>query len=188
MGAYKIYGRETGHSAGGGGILPAQKTRCSEEELQRIVTLYGDQVLRFCTAYLGDRQLAEDAAQETFLAVYENYGTFSGKSSELTWITRIAINKCKNIRRKRYFNFETLHEGLLPPIHTPEETSYPSLLDEIAKLPPKEREAILLYYYQELNIREIAACCKAKETTVCQRLKRGRDKLKIALERMGFVE
>lgn len=171
--------------------MPAQKMRCSEDELRQLVKTFGDQILRLCTAYLGDRQLAEDAAQETFLAIYEKYGTFSNKSTELTWITRIAINKCKNIKRKKYFNHEThetLHEEHLLHMQNPEETPSLGLLDEIQKLPPKEREAILLYYYQEMSAKEIAACCKATESAVCQRLKRGRDKLKIALERKGFVE
>ncbi len=168
--------------------MKLRKMECSEEELRRIATEYGDQILRLCVAYLGDRQLGEDAAQETFLSVYEKYGTFAGKASELSWISQIAINKCKNIMRKKHFAFEVPQLGVCLPEPAQEEWQGYALLEEVEKLPRKEREAILLHYYQELDIKEISACCGVKEATVRQRLKRGRDRLKIALEREGFCE
>ncbi|MEY8519110.1 sigma-70 family RNA polymerase sigma factor [Lachnospiraceae bacterium 29-84] len=192
--------------------LPAYKTPYKEACMDRIVTKYGDQILRFCMMYLGgDRYLAEDAAQETFLAVFQNYGTFKQDSSELTWITRIAINKCKNIRRKKFFQLEipggqtetsNLYSaglgapgqmGLKPypwaSVSTTAEEGHNNnaiLSSSIQKLPKKEREAILLYYYQELEVQEIASLCSIKENTVRQRLKRGRDKLKSMLEELGI--
>ncbi len=189
--------------------LPVYGASYEEVFMDRIITDYGTQILRFCMMYLGgDQYLAEDAAQETFLAVFQNYGTFKQESSELTWITRIAINKCKNIRRKKFFQLEIPglqtessnpgHTGLdalgqmgLSPYHwssiaeeRPENN--PILSSSIQNLPPKEREAILLYYYQELQVHEIASLCNIKENTVRQRLKRGRDKLKSMLEELGI--
>ncbi len=166
--------------------MAKRKMECSEEELRRIVTEHGSQILRLCVAYLGDRQLGEDAAQETFFSVYEKYGTCAGNSSELTWILRIAINKCRNIMRKKHFGFEVLQYGLSLPEPAQMEYQESMLLEKIEKLPQMEREAILLYYYQELDIKEISACCGVMEATIRQRLKRGRDRLKIVLEREGF--
>lgn len=69
--------------------------------LQEAVTAHGDGLLRLCFLYLGDRQAAEDAVQETFLKAYQAHGRFRGDCSEKTWLTRIAINQCKTLLRKR---------------------------------------------------------------------------------------
>lgn len=54
---------------------------------------------RLCFMYLSDWQLAEDALQETFLKVFRKYDTFAGRSSEKTWLVRIAVNVCKDYLR-----------------------------------------------------------------------------------------
>lgn len=64
----------------------------NEEIISRLINQYGNSILRMCYMYLKDYQLAEDVTQETFLQVYEKYETFENRSSEKTWITRIAIN------------------------------------------------------------------------------------------------
>ena len=62
----------------------------NEEIISRLINQYGNSILRMCYMYLKDYQLAEDVTQETFLQVYEKYETFENRSSEKTWITRIA--------------------------------------------------------------------------------------------------
>ncbi|MEG0325141.1 MAG: sigma factor, partial [Cellulosilyticaceae bacterium] len=61
-------------------------------DIERIIYEYGDSLLRLCTIYLKDRQLAEDAVQETFIKVYQKYGTFNGGAQEKTWVMKIAMN------------------------------------------------------------------------------------------------
>ena len=51
----------------------------SEDTLKRLVRDYGNDVLRMCSLYLKDYQLAEDITQETFLRVYEKYYTFENR-------------------------------------------------------------------------------------------------------------
>ena len=75
----------------------------TEENLERLMNDYGDSILRMCYLYLKDYHLAEDAAQDTFIKVIKSYDSFHNKSSEKTWITRIAINCCKNIMRTQWF-------------------------------------------------------------------------------------
>ncbi|MFR3186263.1 MAG: sigma-70 family RNA polymerase sigma factor [Ruminococcus sp.] len=141
-------------------------------------------MLRMCYMYLKDYQLAEDVTQETFLQVWNKYETFENKSSEKTWITRIAINRCKNCMRASWFKRISIEE--LPEIF--ESDSSEMILNkgtislEIMKLPQKYREVILLYYYQELSVKEISAVLNQKETTILQRLKRARECLKPRLQ------
>mgnify|MGYP000154107337 CR=1 FL=1 len=75
----------------------------AEQGMERLIIEYGDAVLRMCFLYLKDYHLAEDAAQETFIKAMKHYDSFNRKSSEKTWLTRIAINCCKNIMRMNWF-------------------------------------------------------------------------------------
>lgn len=156
----------------------------NEEIISRLINQYGNSILRMCYMYLKDYQLAEDVTQETFLQVYEKYETFENRSSEKTWITRIAINRCKNCMRTHWFKRVSI--DTIPEI--PESDSYDRILDknaislEIMKLPQKYKEVILLYYYQELSVKEIAFILNQKETTILQRLKRAREHLKPRLQ------
>jgi len=151
-----------------------------EKHLTRLMNEYGDSVLRMCYLYLHDYQLAEDVAQETFIKVYQHYGEFQNKSSIKTWILKIAINLCKNQMRTHWWKSRSEKEIL--EVDTKE--YYDTFLDrqmvlsEIGKLSTKYKEVILLYYYQELTIPEIANLLNEKESTIKARLVRGREKLK----------
>ena len=74
-----------------------------EEEIARLVDIYQLSLLRLCFAYLHDQSLAEDAVQETFLKAYRKMGTFRKESSEKTWLSSIAINCCRDMRRGSWF-------------------------------------------------------------------------------------
>ena len=158
--------------------------KINEELFKKLVTQYGNSILRMCYMYLKDYQLAEDVTQETFLQVWNKYETFENKSSEKTWITRIAINRCKNCMRASWFKRISIEE--LPEIF--ENDSSEMILNKgtislkIMKFPQKYREVILLYYYQELSVKEISAVLNQKETTILQRLKRARECLKPRLQ------
>ena len=75
----------------------------AEQEIERLMDTYGDAVFRMCFLYLKDYHLAEDAAQETFIKAMHSYGSFRAEAAEKTWLTKIAINCCKNIMRSNWF-------------------------------------------------------------------------------------
>ena len=72
-------------------------------DLDRLMTQYGTSLLRLCYMYLKDYQLAQDAVQETFVKVYLKYSLFRAEASEKTWITRISMNVCRDMMRKRAY-------------------------------------------------------------------------------------
>lgn len=74
-----------------------------EKELTRMIEQYSSSLLNMCYIYLRDRELAEDALQETFLKAYRTRSSFRGDSHEKTWLTRIAINTCRDMRRSAWF-------------------------------------------------------------------------------------
>lgn len=162
----------------------------SEETLERFMNDYGDDILRMCYLYLKDYHLAEDAAQDTFIKAMKSYDSFQNQSSEKTWIIRIAINCCKNIMRTRWFR--NYRNNLNEDFTESTEDQIDKLLDReciskaIMQLNEKDRQIILLYYYQELSMKEIAKVIGKSENTTIQRLNRARGKLKGVLMEVGF--
>ena len=154
------------------------------QELDRLVEQYQVAVLRTCYLYLHDRSQAEDAVQETFLKVYRNLGSFRGECSEKNWIMKIAMRVCYDMNRSgwaRFFNRRVTPE-MLPEASVPFEERDDALANAMMRLPVRLREVILLYYYQGLTVNEIAEVLGITQPSVSNRLKRGRDKLKTALE------
>ena len=153
-------------------------------DLERIVNEYGDALLRMCFLYLKDHAMAEDAVQETFLRAFRHQDGFRGESSVKTWITRIAINVCKDLLTDpwaRHRSDENLLDEATPEPSFSSEDRY-VISGKIANLPPKYKEVILLHYYQELKLSEIAEILGESEATIKTRLKRARDMLRSELK------
>lgn len=164
----------------------------AEQILEHLMNEYGDTILRMCYLYLKDYQLAEDAVQETFLKALKHYGSFQHQCSEKTWLIRIAINCCKNIMRTRWFQIrqnplqEEYKQDDTDPIDDFLEKD--SVSTAIMKLRADDRQLLILYYYQELPAREIAAMIGKSENAVIQRLSRARKRLKNILLEAGYEE
>lgn len=158
----------------------------TEAVITKLMAEHGDSILRLCALYLRDRVLAEDAAQETFLRAYRAIDRFRGESSVKTWLTRIAINVCKDMSHKRSRQpliLEKIPESISDPAYGDD-----SVLNEVMLLPPKYRAVILLRYYQQLDTREIAKVLGVTRNAVSVRLNRAREMLRLRLETWYFDE
>ncbi|MBC8628811.1 MULTISPECIES: sigma-70 family RNA polymerase sigma factor [Lachnospiraceae] len=162
----------------------------AEQGMERLIIEYGDTVLRMCFLYLKDYHLAEDAAQETFIKAMKHYDSFNRKSSEKTWLTRIAINCCKNIMRMNWFRLgrgqleENIQTVATDPIEKVLERD--GITRAIQSMEVQDRELIILYYYQELSMKEIAQVIGKSENVTIQRVNRARKKLKKILMEVGY--
>lgn len=163
-------------------------------DIERIIHEYGDSLFRMCTIYLKDKQLAEDAVQETFIKVYQKYHTFNHLSEEKTWLMRIAMNTCKNYIRTSWFkrvttgiDLESISEERID-IGLEKKEEYKQLIQEVGKLSHKYKEVVLLYYYQEMSIGEIAQILNVKEGAVKVRLQRARQQLSVQLKEVNHCE
>ena len=74
-----------------------------EAVIRRMIGEHQTALLRLCYLYLHDVHLAEDAVQETFIKAYRTLDTFRSASSEKTWLTRIAMRTCCDMRRTFWF-------------------------------------------------------------------------------------
>ena len=160
-----------------------------EDGLERLLREHGDRLLRLCTLYLKDVQLAEDAVQDTMLRAWRAADGFRGDCSELTWLTRIAVNVCKGYLRspwkRRRVPAEALDTLEAPPLKTDVDDTLPRAVMALSR---PLREVVILYYYGELRAREIAALLHVPVSTVTVRLSRARAQLRDALKGWYYDE
>lgn len=155
-----------------------------DQAIERLVETYQTALLRTCFLYLHDQELARDAVQETFLKAYRSWDAFRGESSEKTWLTKIAVNQCRDEQKSAWFRHVNRRVALdrLPPASVPFAPREESLIADVMRLPKKLREVTILYYYQGMNVNEIAQALGIRHSSVSERLGRAREKLRDLLE------
>jgi RNA polymerase sigma factor (sigma-70 family) len=160
-----------------------------EAALKRLMQEHGVYLKRMCFLHLRDEALAEDAVQETFLKAYRALDSFRGDSSERTWLSRIAINTCRDFRRAAWFKLVD-PKAVLDAIPAPEgePDADDTVLLAVMRLPQKYREVVLLRYYQNLSLREISEALSMPVPSVSSRLLRARNMLKSKLKGWYFHE
>ena len=118
------------------------------------------------------------------MKAYRGFDSFRGESSEKTWLCSIAVNVCRDFERGSWFRHtdRRVTPDMLPETAEPPAERDIDLTLAIMALPRKLREAVILYYYQDMGTEEIADTLGIAQSSVSNRLKRGREKLRRALE------
>ena len=156
-----------------------------DQTIEKLIVQFQTPLLRLCYIQLQDRALAEDAVQETFLKAYRSFDQFRGECSEKTWLTRIAVNTCRDYQRGGWFRH--VDRNVTPEMLPVAADTQPDMEDydlslAVMKLPRKLKEVILLYYYYDMGTEEIAETLGIAQSSVSNRLRRGREKLRGLLE------
>lgn len=158
-----------------------------EELLEHLISLYGESIKKLSYTYVQNWAIAEDITQETFIASYKKLNDFRGESSYRTWLYKIAINKCKDFMRSKWFRFGiqfySNKEKETADIKSVEEDFIGKeddflLAKSVLALPKIYREVIILYYYEDLKIWEIEELTGVKQDTIKTRLRRAKDRLR----------
>jgi len=153
---------------------------------------YRDPIFRFAYRMLGSVEAAEDVAHDCFLSLIRQPGRFdSTKASFRTYLYAAARNQVA--RQYSSFGRETaLDELSEEPAAADRNAPMAQVLDDelasevagaIASLPPLQREALVLFEYEELSLAEIGEIVGVDANTVKGRLFRAREKLRSKLER-----
>ena len=139
--------------------------------LGELVTEHYPRVYRFCARRLGD-DLAQDAAQETFLTVQRTIKRFEARSSFETWLLGIAHNHCRNLSRKKMRDPMSLNDAFEKPTpdHAEQVVANEQLRCALEKLSPEHREVVLLHEVEGLTYAEVAQIAGVPEGTVKSRL------------------
>ena len=154
------------------------------EWLERAMANHEAALLRLCFAYLGDAGLAEDAVQETFVKAYKGYDRYRREGEEKTWLTRIAINTCKDMRRSVWFRHIDRGTALesLPEGKTPFAERDDTLTRAVMNLRPRLREVVLLHDGQGMTAEETAKTLGIARSTMYNRLNKAHRLLRKELE------
>ena len=150
---------------------------------------YQSQVRRFLLGLtVGDSQLADDLAQETFIKAYMNIGKFRGLSSFSTWIMRIAYNTHYDYRRTHHQteDADTPAVAARSGGTTADCALGIDILNALATLKPEERTCITLQLIEGQPIDKIASIMGMTSGTVKSHLHRGKDKLTTYLKNNGY--
>ena len=143
-------------------------------------------IFRFAFGLLGNREEAQDVAQETFLAAYANLSGYdSSRAAFSTWLFTIARNRCINwLERKRPVALQKPNavQGNVSadPVGTQELSE--QLDDALAALPVRQRTAFVLAEIEELSYAEIARIEQTTLGTVKSRIHRAKQRLQALLE------
>ncbi len=140
------------------------------QAFEQLVNLYEKKILNTCWYILQNREEAEDATQDIFLAIYQSKHLFKGQSQLSTWIHRITVNKCleyirKAKRKKRFgikipiddsFVMMEKHSPLNPEEELMERERSNLFVQAIQHLSENQRIAYSLHHFEDLSYKEIS--------------------------------
>ncbi len=158
-----------------------------------LVQQHQDSVFNVCYRMLGERGLAEDLAQDTFIRAHQHLDTFDIERPFGPWIRRIATNLCLNDLKRQRPIIQPLDDELT--VSVPTRSSIPekaydqleqkqTIRQVLSELPPHYRAVIELRHYQDLDYQEIADTLQLPLNTAKSHLFRARKLLAKKLEKI----
>jgi RNA polymerase sigma-70 factor (ECF subfamily) len=174
-----------------------ERLRAGDEMALRVlIDRHARMVRRLAMNILSDRGDAEDVAQDVFVSVWKNRDKWvRGEAKFTTWLHRVTINKAIDRRRRRQatpepIEFITAVADALVADDTPAQDhdlqkrdEVEALKEEMKRLPKNQGLALQMFYLQEREVVSIAASMGLTELAVRSLLKRGRQALKLRMER-----
>jgi len=166
--------------------------------LSALMSDYGDNIVQLAYLIVKDKGIAEDITQEVFLKAYRGLDQFRQESSEKTWLYRIAINESRKYLRSWSFRqiFSTYHSNKeLGPEKVADTNVESAVMQRLSKvqiaervmmLSPLYRKVMILHYYEDLSIKEIAQVLDISEDAVRTQLHRARKNFRALCEKEGL--
>lgn len=153
------------------------------KDCEEVVRRYADMVYRLAFARVGNRYDAEEIFQEVFLRYMKKLPAFHDEEHQKAWLLRVTVNCSKKLLNSPWYR-RTQPIGEELAVENPEELS---LYRELQKLPPKYRQVIHLFYYEDLPVDTIARLLHARNSTVRTQLTRARAMLRSFMKEEDYV-
>ncbi len=155
-----------------------------ETAFEIIYRKYYDKVFAISRGVLIDADEAADAVQEIFTLVYRHLKRFDRRAKFSTWLFRIAVNRSIQEARKHRFRNRTveLTEAIGKEAPSDVDDMDPLVQAALAKLAPKDRAIITLFYWEELSLNEIADSIGCNVNAAKTRLYRARERFRVYYE------
>jgi RNA polymerase sigma factor (sigma-70 family) len=153
------------------------------EALEDLLATYGREIQAVAYLILRDRADAEDVVIETLLTAFDKAGSIRDEQSFRAWLLKVATNHALGLRRgnARVVRLHVVPERSGGGDLGRTATERVVLLDGIADLPAQMRAAVVLRYYADLSVDEVAAALGKSRNTVKAQLQTALDRLRISL-------
>lgn len=145
-----------------------------EDELEEIINLYGEKLLRYATAILCDYHEAENIVQEVFLSAYQKRNTFDGNNIS-AWLYKITYHRCLNQLKKRKILF--FSEVRSASIFLEKDQFSDETLRALQKLKPKERAIIYGRIMENRSYEELSQLTGKSPAALRKQYQRAKQKL-----------
>ncbi|WP_214855710.1 sigma-70 family RNA polymerase sigma factor [Exiguobacterium sp. s166] len=156
-----------------------------EEAFEQLILLHSEQLYRTAYVYVKNEQDALDVVQETVYKAFISIGQVKEPKYFVTWLTKILIRNCY-----RVLNQQTVVADLIEQIPVKESSreEHLDLIDALSHLRKEYRDVLVLFYFHDVPMKEIASFIGITLNTVKTYLKRGREELKKQLGGLDYVE
>lgn len=145
-----------------------------------IYNLYSKDVYRLVYSYLFSIPDTEDVLQKSFIKLYKNNKILSLSNEEIKkWLFKTSINETKDLLKSPWRKLITMIDKDINISYNKED----SILEPLKNIPRDYRIPLYLYYYEGYSIKEISVLIKKTESAVKMRLSRGKEKLKMEMEK-----
>jgi RNA polymerase sigma-70 factor (ECF subfamily) len=153
------------------------------ETLAELLDTYGRELQAVAYLILRDRAEAEDVVIETLLTAFEKGGSIRDDQALRAWLLRVATNQALGAKRKsgRLVRLEVVPDRPASFDLGSVSTDRLALLSGLDRLPPQMRAAVVLRYYADLGIDEVAATLGKSPNTIKAQLQTALDRLRIHL-------
>lgn len=159
---------------------------------ERIIEEYKVYLYNIAISILNNEEDAGDALSETIIKTYKYIRKLKKNEYVKTWITRILINECKKIlkksRKEKIESYEEYKDKNIEIENSRENLEETITIKEAIKSLKKEfRDVVILFYYNEMKLADIAKILKIPEGTVKSRLSSAKEKLYKILEDRRYI-
>ena len=144
-------------------------------DLVAFCTLEHDPLVRFLSLYCGDGPLAEELAQDALIRACQRWAQVREMQSPRAWLRRVAVNGANSYFRRRGAE-KRARSRLDAPAEMLEPTDVSEVLalrQSLARISPRQRTALLMRFFDDMRVREIAVALDCSENTVKSLLRRG---------------
>lgn len=145
-----------------------------------LVKKYIDSLFRLALSHTKNPTDAEDVVQNVFLKLLQQKRDFESEEHVRNWLIRVTVNECKKWHRSPWRRHLSFEDGCADLPNTTGRDR--EVLQAIMDLPVKYRTVIYLYYYEGYSTQQIAQALGIAKGTVCVRLSRAREMLRVELQ------
>ena len=157
----------------------------SNEEFNKKYYLYKPTIYNIAYTYVHNVTDADEIVQDVFMRYLNSESKFQTLENEKYWIIRVTINTCKSFVTSSWKKKISLSNDIVDLYSENKKETNNKLLDIVSNLPPKYKEVIALFYFEDYEIKDISKILKISMSSTKKRLERARKIIKERNEQNG---